>query len=67
MCVMNHIDRFHLVAAAIDLVPSLGHRAAMLKQLVRDKLVEHKEYITTYGDDMPEVRDWAWKIKKEEA
>jgi phosphoketolase len=31
-----------------------------VKQAMRDRLVEHKEYIRTHGDDMPEVRDWQW-------
>jgi phosphoketolase len=60
MCVMNDLDRFHLVGAVIDRVPKLGARAAYAKQAIRDKLVEHKEYISRYGDDMPEIAGWRW-------
>jgi xylulose-5-phosphate/fructose-6-phosphate phosphoketolase len=60
MAVRNDIDRFHLVADVIDRVPKLGSVAAYAKQAVRDKLVEHRQYVTTYGQDMPEVRDWRW-------
>jgi xylulose-5-phosphate/fructose-6-phosphate phosphoketolase len=61
MVVRNDLDRFHLVADVIDRVPKLGYLAAYAKQAIRDKLIEHKEYIAKYGDDMPEIRDWKWK------
>ena len=60
MCVMNDIDRFHLVSDVIDRVPTLGARAAYAKQAIRDKLIEHKEYIARHGDDMPEITSWRW-------
>jgi xylulose-5-phosphate/fructose-6-phosphate phosphoketolase len=60
MCVMNDIDRFHLVADVIDRVPQLQARAAYAKQAIRDRLIEHKQYISRYGDDMPDVKDWTW-------
>jgi xylulose-5-phosphate/fructose-6-phosphate phosphoketolase len=60
MAVLNDIDRFHLVADVIDRVPSLGSRAAYATQAVRDKLIDHKNYIRRYGEDMPEVRNWRW-------
>jgi xylulose-5-phosphate/fructose-6-phosphate phosphoketolase len=60
MCVLNDLDRFHLVSDVIDRVPKLGARAAYAKQAIRDKLTEHKEFIARRGDDMPEITDWKW-------
>jgi len=60
MVVLNRLDRFHLVASVIDRVPALGPRAAYAQQAIRDKLIEHKQYIAKYGEDMPEVRNWQW-------
>ena len=60
MTVRNDLDRFHLVMDVIDRVPKLGYKAAYLKQLMRDKLIEHQQYITQYGEDMPEIRNWHW-------
>jgi xylulose-5-phosphate/fructose-6-phosphate phosphoketolase len=60
MAVRNDIDRFHLVADVIDRVPKLSAIAAYAKQAIRDKLIEHTQYIGAHGDDMPEVRDWKW-------
>ena len=60
MAVLNDIDRFHLAGDVIDRVPKLGYVAAYTKQLIRDKLIEHKQYIHQYGQDMPEIREWVW-------
>jgi xylulose-5-phosphate/fructose-6-phosphate phosphoketolase len=60
MAVRNDLDRFHLVADVIDRVPKLGYKAAHLKQYVRDKLVEHRQYIERHGEDMPEILEWRW-------
>jgi xylulose-5-phosphate/fructose-6-phosphate phosphoketolase len=60
MCVINDLDRFHLVSDVIDRVPKLGERAAYAKQEIRDKLIDHREYICRYGDDMPEIKNWTW-------
>jgi xylulose-5-phosphate/fructose-6-phosphate phosphoketolase len=63
MAVRNEIDRYHLMADVYDRVPKLSALAAYAKQAIRDKLIEHTEYVTTYGDDLPEVRDWKWEDK----
>jgi len=60
MVVRNNLDRFHLAADVIDRVPELPVIAAYRKQAIRDKLIEHRQYITEYGDDLPEIRDWKW-------
>ncbi len=61
MLVLNDLDRYHLVQDVIDRVPKLGCMAAYVRQAVRDKLVDHSHYISRYGQDMPEVRNWTWK------
>ncbi|MGA2092331.1 MAG: phosphoketolase family protein [Sedimentisphaerales bacterium] len=63
MVVMNELDRFHLVGDVIDRVQMLGSRAAHAKQHLRDKLLDHKNYIHKYGQDMPDIRNWKWGIK----
>jgi xylulose-5-phosphate/fructose-6-phosphate phosphoketolase len=62
--VLNDLDRFHLVGDVIDRVPSLGARAAYAKQTLREKLIDHKNYVHRYGQDMPEITNWQWgKVK----
>ncbi len=60
MAVRNDLDRLHLVGDVIDRVPKLAGRAAYAKQRLRDKLLEHEQYIHVHGEDMPEIRDWRW-------
>jgi xylulose-5-phosphate/fructose-6-phosphate phosphoketolase len=60
MTVLNDMDRFHLVGDVIDRVPQLGAKAAYVKQAVRDKLIEHSQYIRKCGEDMPEILQWQW-------
>src|SRR5438874_3857197 len=60
MTVLNDLDRFHLAGDVVDRVPRLQRVAGHFKQFLRNKLVEHKQYICEHGDDLPEIRDWKW-------
>ena len=60
MVVLNHLDRFSLASEVIDRVPKLAARAAYAKQAIRDQLLEHKQHIAQYGDDLPEIANWRW-------
>ncbi len=60
MVVRNDLDRFHLLGDVFDRVPKLASRAAYAKQIIRDKLIEHREYIAARGEDLPEIRTWRW-------
>jgi xylulose-5-phosphate/fructose-6-phosphate phosphoketolase len=62
MVVLNDLDRFHLVGDVIDRVPSLGPRAAYTKQLIRNKLIDHKYHVAKHGQDMPEILNWEWTL-----
>jgi len=61
MVVRNRLDRFHLVADVLDVVPGLGVAAAYARQEIRDKLIEHEHYIVAHGKDLPEVVEWKWQ------
>lgn len=60
MAVMNDLDRFHLVTDVIDRIPLSGSGADYVRQALRDKRIEHKQYIAEHGEDMPEIRAWQW-------
>ena len=64
MRVLNRLDRFNLVQTAVYNLPQLGNRGAYLIQQMKDKLVEHKQFIAKYGVDLPEVANWKWTSAK---
>jgi xylulose-5-phosphate/fructose-6-phosphate phosphoketolase len=57
---MNELDRYHLAGDVVDRTPRLQRVGAHFKQFLRDKLVEHKQYVREHGDDLPEVKNWSW-------
>jgi xylulose-5-phosphate/fructose-6-phosphate phosphoketolase len=59
MTVLNDLDRFHLAGDVIARVPGLDSKDH-IKLKLRDHLIEHKLYVTRYGIDMPEIRNWQW-------
>ncbi|MBI3688777.1 MAG: phosphoketolase family protein [Actinobacteria bacterium] len=60
MLVINDMDRFQLVVDVLDRIPGLGSRGARVQQLMRDKRIQHHQWTRTYGEDLPEIRDWRW-------
>jgi xylulose-5-phosphate/fructose-6-phosphate phosphoketolase len=60
MAVLNDLDRYHLAGDVVDRVPRLARLGGHFKQFLRNKLVEHRQYICKCGEDMPEIRDWKW-------
>lgn len=61
MKAQNKLDRFHLVMDALKYLPQLGDKRSALNEWCKNKLIEHKQYISEYGEDMPEIRNWTWK------
>ncbi|MEV4474081.1 phosphoketolase family protein [Nonomuraea salmonea] len=60
MCMLNDIDRFHLVMDVIDRVPGLGSKAAHLRQLMSDERLRARAYTREHGEDPAEIRSWTW-------
>ncbi len=60
MTVLNELDRFHLAGDALARVARLQERTGHVQQLLQDRLVMHRRYITEHGEDLPEIRDWRW-------
>ena len=61
MKVQNKLDRFHLVMDALKYLPQLGDKRSALNDWCKNKLIEHKEYISEYGEDLPEIKNWKWE------
>ena len=60
MKVQNKLDRFNLVIDALKYLPELGDKRTSLTEWCKNKLIEHKEYIHEYGEDMLEIKNWKW-------
>lgn len=61
MRVQNKLDRYHLVLDVLKYLEGYGNTTSRLNQWCKNKLVEHNEYIRTYGIDMPEITNWQWE------
>ena len=60
MVMLNNLDRYHLVMDVIDRVPGLGAKAALIRQLMIDQRLKHRQYTRDHGEDSPDIRDWVW-------
>jgi len=60
MTVMNQLDRFNLAMDVIDRVPRLQSTSGAAREELKNKLIEHKIYVHSHGEDMPEIQNWRW-------
>ena len=60
MVMLNDLDRFHLVMDVIDRTPSLGSRAAPLRQEMWDARLAARAYTREHGEDDPTIAGWTW-------
>jgi xylulose-5-phosphate/fructose-6-phosphate phosphoketolase len=60
MVVLNDLDRYHLVLDVIRWVPGLAARAGTVKKDLERKLQDHRAFVTSRGEDLPEIRNWRW-------
>ena len=64
MTVLNSIDRYHIVQYVINSLPNVGAPETRLRDLMEEKLAEHRRYVVVHGQDLPEVRNWRWTNNK---
>lgn len=64
MVVLNDLDRFHLVLDAVERIPRLEKIRGYIREMVQGKIIDHKEYIQKYGEDLPEIQNWKWPLGK---
>ena len=62
LAISNQIDRFNLVIDVIDRVPSLGSRAAHVKEQMKEAILQHRAYAYEHGTDAPEINNWRWGL-----
>ena len=60
LAIINQIDRFDLVIDVIDRVPSLGSRAAHVRERMKDEIIDNLAYAKEHGMDKPEISNWKW-------
>ncbi|GAA3589866.1 phosphoketolase family protein [Nonomuraea rosea] len=60
MCMLNDIDRYHLVMDVIDRVPGLAATQAHLRQRMSDERLRARAYTRDHGEDPAEIRSWTW-------
>jgi xylulose-5-phosphate/fructose-6-phosphate phosphoketolase len=60
LAIQNEIDRFSLSIDAIDRIPALQVAGAHVKQKLRDRQIECRQYAYEHGIDRPEEDHWQW-------
>ena len=60
MVVLNNLDRFQLALDAIRRIPRLKNISDKATERFYAMMQKHKLYVSEYGEDLPEVRNWRW-------
>jgi xylulose-5-phosphate/fructose-6-phosphate phosphoketolase len=60
MAVLNRMDRFRLTLDVVCRVPRLAHLVEQATQQFSEAIQRHKQYVSEYGEDLPEIRNWKW-------
>lgn len=60
LAIRNNVDRFNLVIDVIDRVPSLGSRAAHVRERMKNAIIDNLSYAHEYGADKDEITHWTW-------
>jgi xylulose-5-phosphate/fructose-6-phosphate phosphoketolase len=63
LAIRNEIDRYSLAIDVIDRIPALQVAGAHVKEKLRDKQIECRNYAYEHGVDLPEASDWTWPAK----
>ncbi|WP_236786457.1 phosphoketolase [Allochromatium tepidum] len=60
LAINNEIDRFSLAIDVINRVPRLQVAGAHVKEKLRDRQIECRNYAYDHGIDKPDVDEWVW-------
>jgi xylulose-5-phosphate/fructose-6-phosphate phosphoketolase len=60
LAIANEIDRFSLAIDVVDRVPQLRVAGAHVKEQLRNRQIDCRNYAWKHGIDAPEQRDWIW-------
>jgi len=53
----------NLAIDVLDRVPRLAGRSGPAREMLKNRLIEHRLYVRSHGEDLPEVRDWQWTTR----
>ena len=60
MTVVNELSRYHLAMEALRRVPRMRSATGDIVQKFDRKLLEHRDWIRSHDEDMPEILNWTW-------
>jgi xylulose-5-phosphate/fructose-6-phosphate phosphoketolase len=60
LAINNEIDRFSLAIDVIDRLPKLQVAGAHVKEKLRDRQIDCRNYAHKYGVDDPQEAEWQW-------